>query len=119
MPFQVGIILHSVLCADHNPQRPLITEDRPHIAIPSSHLENTIGMLRNRGPYTHKAWATCQIKLEELEAQQAEVNVFAVLDAAEEAYNEVILDLKEFSQLQSDAGEDYNVLLRPEADVLG
>jgi len=46
------------------------------------------------------------------------VNVFAVLDAAEEAYNEMILDLKDFSQLQSDAEEDASVLLRPEADVL-
>ncbi|KAF5626913.1 uncharacterized protein FTJAE_9419 [Fusarium tjaetaba] len=119
MPFQAGIILHSVLCADYNPQRPLVVEDRPDIAIPSAQLENTIDVLRNRRSYTHKAWDTCQLKLEELEEQEGEVNVFAVLDAAEEAYNEVILDLKEFSQLQSDAGEDASVLLRPEADVLG
>ncbi|PNP58408.1 hypothetical protein FNYG_15071 [Fusarium nygamai] len=59
------------------------------------------------------------MKLEHLQNQEAEVNVFAVLDAAEDAYNEVILDLKDFSQLQSDAEEDPSVLLRPEADVLG
>jgi hypothetical protein len=108
-----------VLCADYNPQRPLIAENRPNIAIPSSHLENTIGVLRNRGAYTHKAWETCQVKLEELDDQEAEVNVFAVLDAAEDAYNEVILDLKDFKHLQSDAEEDPSVILRPEADVLG
>ncbi|EWG54717.1 hypothetical protein FVEG_17375 [Fusarium verticillioides 7600] len=114
-----GVILHSVLCADYNPQRPLIAENRPNIAIPSLYLENTIGVLRNRGAYTHKAWEACQLKLEELDDQEAEVNVFAVLDAAEDAYNEVILDLKDFSHLQSDAEEDPSVLLRPVADVLG
>ncbi|KAG9495374.1 hypothetical protein J7337_013618 [Fusarium musae] len=103
---------------NYNPQRPLIAENRPNIAIPSSYLENTIGVLRNRGAYTHKAWEACQLKLEELDDQEAEVNVFAVLDAAEDAYNEVILDLKDFSHLQSDAEEDPSVLLRPVADVL-
>ncbi|KAG5757832.1 hypothetical protein H9Q72_014029 [Fusarium xylarioides] len=81
-------------------------------------IESIIATLRARGNHTHKVWETCLMKLEQLQNQEAEVNVFAVLDTGEDAYNEVILDLKDFSQLQSEAEEDPSVLLRVEADVL-
>ncbi|KAF5671581.1 hypothetical protein FDENT_10875 [Fusarium denticulatum] len=121
MPFMEhlsGMLMHSVLCANHRPERPLNLEDRPSITISPQHFESMITTLRTRGIHTHKAWETCHMNLEQLLHQQADLNVFSVLDAAEDAYNEVILDLKDFSQLQNDAEEDPSVLLRLEADVL-
>ncbi|KAF5625658.1 hypothetical protein F52700_9023 [Fusarium sp. NRRL 52700] len=45
-------------------------------------------------------------------------NVFAVLDAAENEFHQVVLNLQDTSQLRNDAEKDPNILLHPEIDVL-
>ncbi|KAF5550013.1 hypothetical protein FPHYL_9477 [Fusarium phyllophilum] len=43
--------------------------------------------------------------------------VFSVLDAMEDAFEEVVNDLKEISSLSDEAKEDVSIVLRPELDV--
>ncbi|KAF5630306.1 hypothetical protein F52700_7328 [Fusarium sp. NRRL 52700] len=112
-----GTFLHTILCGDYAPQRPLNIEDRPHVALPLSHLESIIGALRTRGEYTHEAWETCRSKLEEIQRDEAEPDVFVALDITENAFRETFGDLKELVGLQHDAAEDMSILLRPELDV--
>ncbi|RKK34336.1 hypothetical protein BFJ67_g13833 [Fusarium oxysporum f. sp. cepae] len=112
-----GSFLHLILCRDHRPQRPLNIEDRPDVHLPPTYLENAIGALNSRGDFTHEAWQKCQTKLEELRDEQAEPGVFPVLDAVENAFREVVVDLKDVSELKNDAEQDISVLLRPELDV--
>ncbi|TXB97282.1 hypothetical protein FocTR4_00011649 [Fusarium oxysporum f. sp. cubense] len=112
-----GSFLHLILCRDHRPQRPLNIEDRPDIHLPPTYLENAIATLNSRGDFTHEAWQKCQTKLEELRDEQAEPGVFPVLDAVENAFREVVVDLKDVSELKNDAEQDISVLLRPELDV--
>ncbi|KAH7147924.1 hypothetical protein DER46DRAFT_639502 [Fusarium sp. MPI-SDFR-AT-0072] len=112
-----GTFLHAIVCGEHRPQRRLNLEDRPDIHLPPTYLENTIGALNARGDFTHEAWQKCQTKLEELRDKQAEPGLFPVLDAVENAFREVVIDLKDVSELKNDAGQDISILLRPELDV--
>ncbi|CVL08811.1 uncharacterized protein FMAN_14617 [Fusarium mangiferae] len=104
-----GMLLHSILCANYTPERPLNVEDRPLIEIRPQQLQGMVDTLRARGSHTHKAWETCLLKLEQLQTRQGEANLFSALDAAESAFHEVILDLKDFSQFQDDAEQDPSV----------
>lgn len=113
------ILLHSVLCEDYAPQRPLNREDRPDLELPASQFEGIVNLLRNRGHSTHEAWARCLATLEAVEEADAEPGIFPVLDAIEDAFREVVTDLKEISRLSDEAKEDVSILIRPELDVRG
>ncbi|KAF5681541.1 hypothetical protein FCIRC_5511 [Fusarium circinatum] len=102
------------------PQRPLNPEDRPHIPIPAANLDGIIDILRTRGDFTHEAWGKCLATLEAVEDDgDAEPGVFPVLDAMEEAFQEVVTDLREISSLSDEARKDITILLRPESDARG
>ncbi|CZR45645.1 uncharacterized protein FPRO_15179 [Fusarium proliferatum ET1] len=111
------MILHSVLCGDYTPQRPLNREDRPDLELPASQFEDIVNLLRNRGHFTHEAWGRCLATLETVEEGDAEPGIFPVLDAMEDAFQEVVTDLKEISRLSDEAKEDVSILIRPELDV--
>ena len=113
------IVLHTVLCADYTPQRPLNREDRPGLELPASQLEDIVNLLRNRGHFTHEAWGRCLATLETVGEGDAEPGIFPVLDAMEDAFQEVVTDLKEISRLSDEAKEDVSILIRPELDVRG
>ena len=66
------MILHSVLCGDYTPQRPLNREDRPDLELPASQLEDIVNLLRNRGHFTHEAWGRCLATLETVKEGDAE-----------------------------------------------
>ncbi|KAI1013670.1 hypothetical protein LB503_010700 [Fusarium chuoi] len=111
------ILLHSVLCEDYAPERPLNREDRPDLELPASQFEGIVNLLRNRGHSTHEAWARCLATLEAVEEGDAEPGIFPVLDAIEDAFREVVTDLKEISRLSDEAKEDVSILIQPELDV--
>ncbi|PNP58406.1 hypothetical protein FNYG_15069 [Fusarium nygamai] len=108
----------SIICHEHKPQRPLNIEDRPAIPLPRAYLEGIIGQIKARGDFTHEAWVECLTALEALRSEH-EPNVFQVLDTINDAYREVVGDLKEILELQRDVNEDMSILLRPELDVGG
>ncbi|KAF5533348.1 hypothetical protein FNAPI_12707 [Fusarium napiforme] len=112
-----GIFL-SIFCEKHKPQRPLNIEDRPVIPLPRAYLEGIIGEVKARGDLTHEAWEECLTTLEALGSED-ETNAFQVLDAINDAYREVVGDLKEIADLQRDVTQDMSILLRPEHDVGG
>ncbi|KAF5610629.1 uncharacterized protein FSUBG_2890 [Fusarium subglutinans] len=107
----------SIICQEHKPQRPLNIEDRPAIPLPPAHLEVIIGEIETRGDFTHEAWVECLTALEALRSED-EPNVFQVLDTVNDAYREVVGDLKEIVELQQDVNEDMSILIRPELDVM-
>ncbi|KAF5610631.1 uncharacterized protein FSUBG_2892 [Fusarium subglutinans] len=101
-------------------ERPLHTEDRPKIPIPAANLDGIIEILRTRGHFTHEAWGKCLATLEAVKDDgDAEPGVFPVLDAMEDAFQEVVTDLREISSLSDEAKKDITILLRPESDVRG
>ncbi|KAF5586463.1 mRNA 3 end-processing YTH1 [Fusarium pseudocircinatum] len=120
MDFLEGLsetLLHTILCGDYTPQRPLNIEDRPYIQLPVANLDSIIQILHARGQYTHEAWEKCLTTLETVKEEEAELDVFPVLDVMEDAFQEVITDLKEITNLNNEAKEDVSILLRPELDV--
>ncbi|KAF5964037.1 hypothetical protein FCOIX_13594 [Fusarium coicis] len=106
----------SIICGEHKPQRPLNIEDRPAIPLPRAYLEGIIGEVKARGAFTHEAWEECLTALETLRSED-EPNAFEVLDAVNDAYREVVGDLKEIVELHRDVNEDMSIMLRPELDV--
>ncbi|KAF5989747.1 hypothetical protein FBULB1_592 [Fusarium bulbicola] len=108
----------SIICQEHKPQRPLNIEDRPAIPLPRAHLQALIGKIEGRDDFTHEAWVECLTALEALRSED-EPNVFQVLDTVNDAYREVVGDLKEIVELQQDVNEDMSILIRPELDVGG
>ncbi|KAF5253824.1 hypothetical protein FANTH_1285 [Fusarium anthophilum] len=114
-----GMLLHQILCTDHKPQRPLNVQDRPDIPIPVDNLDAIIQILRTRGHFTHEAWGKCLATLETVRDGDTEPGVFPVLDAMEDAFQEVVTDLRDISMLTDEAKEDASILLRPESDVRG
>ncbi|KAF5989748.1 hypothetical protein FBULB1_593 [Fusarium bulbicola] len=105
------------MCTDHKPQRPLNVQDRPEIPIPVDNLDAIIQILRTRGHFTHEAWGKCLATLETVRDGDTEPGVFPVLDAMEDAFQEVVTDLREISMLTDEAKEDASILLRPESDA--
>ncbi|KAF5626915.1 uncharacterized protein FTJAE_9421 [Fusarium tjaetaba] len=106
----------TIICGKHKPQRPLNIEDRPDIPLPRAYLEGIIGEVKARGDLTHEAWEECLTTLEALGSED-ETNAFQVLDAINDAYREVVGDLKEIVDLQRDVTQDMSILLRPEHDM--
>ncbi|KAG4261197.1 hypothetical protein FPRO04_08188 [Fusarium proliferatum] len=95
----------------------VVLEDRPDLELPASQFEDIVNLLRNRGHFTHEAWGRCLATLETVEEGDAEPGIFPVLDAMEDAFQEVVTDLKEISRLSDEAKEDVSILIRPELDV--
>ncbi|KAH7235025.1 uncharacterized protein BKA55DRAFT_708962 [Fusarium redolens] len=112
-----GPFMHTILCGGHRPQRPLNPEDRPNIPIPANDLDAIVTELSHRGDFTHAEWGKCLAKLEDLKAEHPEPDLFAVLDAMELAFRELVVDLKTISDLKQDAEQDSSVLLYPELDI--
>ncbi|KAF5671582.1 hypothetical protein FDENT_10876 [Fusarium denticulatum] len=70
--------------------------------LPRAYLEGIIGEIKARGDFTHEAWEECLTALEALRSEH-EPNVFEVLDTVNDAYREVVGDLKEIVELQRHA----------------